>query len=90
MFRSPARIGLVAAIALGTCHGAGAVTLEVARACDAMAAKQFPPRQIGNPAAGSSKGTVQERRAYYSKCVQNGGKVDDAPAGPAADVKSAK
>jgi len=31
--------------------------VEVAKKCDALTAKAFPPRAIGNPAAGSAKGT---------------------------------
>jgi hypothetical protein len=32
---------------------------------------------IGNPAAGSAKGSGKDERAYYQKCVENDGKVDD-------------
>lgn len=59
---------------------ASAVTAEVARACDAAVAKAFPPKQVGNPAAGSSKGSAKDRRDYYTKCVANNGKVEEAPA----------
>jgi hypothetical protein len=37
----------------------------------------FPPRVVGNPAAGGTKGTAQSQRDYFSKCVANGGKIDD-------------
>ncbi len=57
--------------------GASAITVEVAKACEILTAKAFPPRQAGNPAAGSAKGTAQAQRAYYDKCVANGGKADD-------------
>jgi hypothetical protein len=57
--------------------GASAITAEVAKTCETLTAKAFPPRQLGNPAAGSAKGTVQSQRAYYNNCVANGGKVDD-------------
>jgi len=67
-----------------------AVTLEVARACDAASAKAFPPKQVGNPAAGSSKGTAKERRDYFNKCVANNGKVDDAPVDTPKDDKPNK
>ena len=53
-----------------------AVTAELARKCSAVTEKQFPPRQPGNPAAGSAKGSGSDRRAYYSKCIANDGKVD--------------
>ncbi|UPK30733.1 hypothetical protein IVB26_31145 [Bradyrhizobium sp. 195] len=68
---------------------ASAITVEVARACEAAVAKAFPPRQIGNPAAGSAKGTAKDQREYFKKCVANNGKVDEAPA-EAKDSKPAK
>jgi hypothetical protein len=55
----------------------GAVSVEVAKKCDALTAKAFPPRVIGNPAAGSAKGTGADQQAYYNKCVANGGKMPD-------------
>ena len=55
---------------------ASAITLEVARKCDALIAKEFPPREVGNPAAGSAKGSGQAQRDYFSKCVANGGNMD--------------
>ncbi|MGY8662692.1 hypothetical protein Q3C01_10020 [Bradyrhizobium sp. UFLA05-109] len=41
-------------------------------------AKQFPPREPGNPAAGSTKGTGRDQQAFFNKCVANEGKVDDS------------
>jgi len=38
--------------------------------------KAYPPRVIGNPAAGSSNGTGLSERSYYQKCVTNGGNID--------------
>ncbi len=55
---------------------ASAVTVEVAKKCDALTAKAFPPRELGNPAAGSAKGSGAAQQAYYKKCVAKGGKVD--------------
>jgi hypothetical protein len=57
-----------------------AITVEVARKCNALIAKEFPPREPGNPAAGSLKGSGREQRAYFAKCVANGGKTDETPA----------
>jgi hypothetical protein len=54
------------------------LTVEVARKCDALIAKTFPPREPGNPAAGSSKGTAQTQREYFQRCVANRGKMDDS------------
>ncbi|KJC49523.1 hypothetical protein UP09_07055 [Bradyrhizobium sp. LTSP885] len=65
---------------------ASALTAEVARACEAAVAKAFPPRQVGNPAAGSAKGSAKDQREYFNKCVTNNGKVDDVP----PDSKSSK
>jgi len=56
--------------------GASAVTVEVARKCNALTAKAYPPRVIGNPAAGSANGTGPAERSYYQKCVANGGNID--------------
>jgi hypothetical protein len=56
---------------------ASAITAEVAKKCNALTAKAFPPRVVGNPAAGSAKGSGQDERAYFNKCVANGGNVDD-------------
>jgi hypothetical protein len=56
-----------------------AATAEVAKKCETLTAKAFPPREIGNPAAGSAKGSAQTQRAYFSKCVANGGKAEDDP-----------
>jgi hypothetical protein len=56
---------------------ASAITAELAKTCSALTARQFPPREPGNPAAGSAKGSGRDRRVYFDKCVANGGKVDD-------------
>jgi hypothetical protein len=54
-----------------------AVTAEVAKKCDALTAKAFPPLVPGNPAAGTAKGTGQSEQTYFRKCVENGGKMDE-------------
>jgi hypothetical protein len=64
--------------AAGAPTGASAVTVEVAKKCDVLTAKAFPPRVVGNPAAGSEKGTAQAQRDYFNKCVANGGNMDGA------------
>ena len=72
-------------IALGSSisYPAGAVTVEVARKCKVLTDKAYPPREPGNPAAGSAKGTGLAAQGFFDKCVANGGKVDDtAPAQP--------
>jgi len=57
-------------------NDASAVTVEVAKKCNALLAKAFPPREAGNPAAGSAKGSGQSQRDFFSKCVARGGDMD--------------
>jgi len=57
---------------------AKAITAEVAKKCNSLMAKEFPPRQAGNPAAGSAKGNAQASRDYFKKCVDNGGSVESS------------
>jgi hypothetical protein len=71
-------VGLVLVTVAPMTNSARAASVEVAKKCDALTAKAFPPRVIGNPAAGSAKGTAADERAYYKKCVTNGGNVPDA------------
>jgi hypothetical protein len=68
---------LVALVCIAIAPSASAVTVEVARKCSALTAKAYPPRVVGNPAAGSAKGTAQSQRDYFNKCVANGGNMDD-------------
>ena len=62
--------------------GVSAITAEVAKKCNMLVQKQFPPRQAGNPAAGSAKGSSQDEREFFKKCVDNGGNMDNAPTTP--------
>jgi hypothetical protein len=69
---------LVALVLVGLMdHSAAAETVEIAKKCNALTAKAFPPRVPGNPAAGSAKGSGQAQREFYKKCVANGGKMND-------------
>ena len=66
-------------IVIGPMTGsASAITVEVAKKCQALTAKAFPPRQVGNPAAGSVKGSGKAEQDYYKKCVANGGNLDES------------
>ena len=76
-FRS-ASLALVFAAMLAQTNDASAVTVEVARKCQAFTSKAFPPREPGNPAAGSAKGSGLDQQSYFKRCVANGGRVDDA------------
>jgi hypothetical protein len=60
-----------------TIDSAFAVTADLARKCQVLTAKAYPPREPGNPAAGSDKGTGQVQRDYFSKCLANSGNVDE-------------
>jgi len=68
---------LVALVCIAVAPSASAVTAAVAKKCSALTAKAFPPRVVGNPAAGSAKGSGQDERDYFNKCVANGGNMDD-------------
>ena len=69
-------------VALGVAtSSASAVTAELARKCSTLMAKQFPPREPGNPAAGSAKGSGRAQHDFFSKCIANNGNMDaDKPA----------
>lgn len=56
------------------------VTAEVARKCKALTDTAFPPRQPGNPAAGSLKGSGRAAQDYFNKCVADGGKMEGGAA----------
>jgi hypothetical protein len=82
--RSGCAVLVLICIALGsTLNRAAAVTVEVARQCKALMDKAYPPREPGNPAAGSAKGNGRVAQEYFDKCVTNGGKVDDTASKPA-------
>lgn len=70
-------VALICIVVWSMANGASAVTVEVAKKCEALTAKAFPPREIGNPAAGSAKGSAQDKQNYYNKCLTNGGNMDD-------------
>ncbi|MDB5652518.1 MAG: hypothetical protein JWQ94_131 [Tardiphaga sp.] len=59
-----------------------AITAELAKKCETVVSTAFPPRQVGNPAAGSAKGNSKAQREYYKKCVANDGKVDEGGGHP--------
>jgi hypothetical protein len=54
-------------------RSASAITAELAKKCGALSEKAYPPRVIGNPAAGRQNGTTDDFRNYFSKCIANGG-----------------
>jgi hypothetical protein len=65
-------------LAIGLVSGsASAITVELARKCNALVATVFPPRVPGNPAAGSEKGSGRQMQDYFKKCVENQGKMPE-------------
>jgi hypothetical protein len=73
--RSPTIFVVVSCVALGaTMSNASAISAELAKRCLALTAKAFPPRVIGNPAAGSAKGSGRDQQAYYQKCTETNAK----------------
>jgi hypothetical protein len=51
-------------------------TAELAKKCATLTAKAFPARVVGNPAAGSTKGSGRAEQDYFSDCIKKGGNVD--------------
>ena len=80
------RAAICVVFVFGTTN-AYAVTAEVAKTCNALLAKKFPPRVVGNPAAGSAQGTGAAQREYFKKCVDSGGKVEDSDTKTNGDTK---
>ena len=68
--------GLLLFVAAGM-NSASAITAELAKKCQTLTAAAFPPRVVGNPAAGSAKGSGKDARAFFNKCIKNDGSVDD-------------
>ena len=52
-----------------------AITAELAKKCGALTEMVYPLRVPGNPAAGRTRGTAQEVRDYFNKCVASGGNM---------------
>ncbi len=75
--RSALAAGLMCVAVASTTNNASAVAAEVARKCAALTAKAYPPRVVGNPAAGSAKGSGLSQQEYFKRCVANGGDVGD-------------
>lgn len=76
-------VAALVCVAVGSMTGgSSAVTAEVAKKCETLADKAYPPRVLGNPAAGSAAGTAQSKRGYFSKCLANGGNMDNSPPSP--------
>lgn len=70
---------LAGAALLPTVSLAKPISAEVVRKCKILRAKAFPPRQIGNPAAGSAAGTGQDQSEFFRRCIANGGNMDSSP-----------
>jgi hypothetical protein len=46
-----------------------AIPLKVARKCNALTTKAYPPLVPGNPAAGRANGNGHAVRKYFNRCV---------------------
>jgi hypothetical protein len=75
-------LALVCLILASAPNQASAVTVEVARKCKTLTDSAYPPREPGNPAAGSAKGSGRAAQDYFNKCVANGGKADEDASKP--------
>jgi len=49
------------------------ISEEVAKKCQILREKQFPPPQPADPAA------AHKRREFFSRCVSKGGNMDSKP-----------
>jgi hypothetical protein len=68
---------LCIALGLTADTAAAAPSAELAKKCAVLTQKAFPPRVVGNPAAGSFGGSGQSERAYFNECIKNGGVVKE-------------
>ena len=75
--RSALAATLMCVTVVSATSNASAVSAEVARKCAALTAKAYPPRVVGNPAAGSAKGSGLTQQEYFKRCVANGGDVGE-------------
>jgi len=71
---------LMGATLLAVPDPAAAISVEVAKKCRALLTREFPPREPGNPAAGSAKGSGKDQQLFFSRCVANNGNMEDKPA----------
>jgi hypothetical protein len=62
---------------LGADQALAAPTAELAKKCAALTQKAFPPRVVGNPAAGSFGGSSRSQQTFFNECIKNGGSVDE-------------
>jgi hypothetical protein len=53
-----------------------APTAELAKKCANFTAKAYPARVVGNPAAGSAKGSGRAEQDYYNDCIKKGGNIE--------------
>jgi hypothetical protein len=65
-------------VGLGADGALAAPTADLAKKCAALTQKAFPPRVVGNPAAGSFGGSSRSQQTFFSECIKNGGSVDEA------------
>lgn len=71
-----ALVGLICAVTIGAEGDAAIVSADVVKKCVALTAKAFPPRVVGNPAAGAANGMGSEKRDFYKKCLADESKTE--------------
>lgn len=81
VFAAVAVAGLIVVLSTISPTVAVAISVELAKKCEAMAIKSHPPHRIGNiPYA-------KAERDYFNTCVANNGQMPDDPPPPPAAAK---
>jgi hypothetical protein len=71
-----AMAGVPIVVSLLSSITSAAPTPELAKKCATLTAKAFPSRVVGNPAAGSAKGSGRSEQDYFNDCIKKGGNID--------------
>jgi hypothetical protein len=80
-------IALICLAHMPMARSAMAITVELAKKCEALTDKAYPLRVAGNPAAGRENGTAKEAQSYYTKCVAKKGDIDNEAPKPANRIQ---
>lgn len=76
---------LCIAVGLASPPPASAITAELAKKCQRLAAKAYPP-----VLAGMKKGNAANERAYFKECLSKDGNMPEPEPQPAAPAKPQK
>jgi hypothetical protein len=69
------RVTATSIAVLSATLGASAIDVGIAKKCDALVAKKFPPREPSNPAAGNTGGSPDSQREYFQRCLATQGNL---------------